>query len=201
MAAVARERRDIVSGQTMEEARLIRFVESPENLIIPDLARKLPGRGVWVAADRGSVQQARKQGLFARALKKKVRVDPSLEETIETLLMTRLLSSLGLGRKAGEVVTGFEKTHEAMVAGKAVFLIEALDGAIDGRRKIMDARRRSLSVAPVVGLFPSSDLGLALGAENVVHLAFLAGRGAERWSVEINRLAGFRPLRPESWDF
>ncbi len=201
LAAAARERRDIVSGLAMDEARLIRFVEGPHGVIVPDLGRKLPGRGVWVSAQRAAIERARKQGLFARALKKKVQVVDDLCDQIETLLMRRVLSSLGLARKAGDLVTGFEKTQSAILADRAAFIIEALDGAVDGRRKLADARRRTASSARPIGLFTSSELGLALGAENVVHLAFLAGRGAERWSIEVDRLAGFRPLCPEGWDF
>jgi ribosomal protein L7Ae-like RNA K-turn-binding protein len=115
--------------------------------------------------------------------------------------MRRLLAALGLARKAGDLVTGFEQTQTAIEANRAAFVIEALDGAADGRRKLANARRRTSASARLVGLFTSSELGLALGAENVVHSAFLAGRGAERWSVEADRLAGFRPLCPEGWDF
>ena len=185
----------------MEESRLIRFVVGPEDTMVADLARKLPGRGVWVAADRASLEKARKQGLFARSLRRKVRVSESLEDQIADLMRARLLSGLGLARKAGDVSTGFEKTQSAILAGKAAFLVEASDGAPDGRRKLSDARRRSASPPRVIGLFNSAELGLALGAENVVHIAFLAGRGAERWSIEVDRLAGFRPLCPEGWDF
>ena len=116
-------------------------------------------------------------------------------------MRARLLSGLGLARKAGELVTGFEKSRSAILAGRAAFLVEASDGALDGRRKLIDLRRRSPSAPSVIGLFDSGELGLALGAENVVHLALLAGRGAERWSIEVDRLAGFRPLCPEGWDF
>jgi predicted RNA-binding protein YlxR (DUF448 family) len=185
----------------MDEARLVRFVKGPKGILTPDLGRKLPGRGVWVAAERSVIDRARKQGLFARALKKKVQVAEDLCDQIESLLVRRLLSSIGLARKAGDLVTGFEKVQSAIVANRAAFVIEALDGSADGRRKLSDARRRAASPARLVGLFTSSDLGLALGAENVVHIAFLAGRGAERWSIEVDRLAGFRPLCPEGWDF
>ncbi len=201
LAAASRQRRDVVSGAVMEERRLVRFVEAPDGFIVADLGRKLPGRGVWVAADRASVERARKQGLFARALRKKVLVAADIADRIETQILARLLSALGLARKAGDIVIGFEKTQSTIVSGKAAFLIEALDAAADGRRKMFDARRRSTSRPRVVGLFSSNELGLALGAENVVHLIFLAGRGAERWSNEVDRLAGFRRLCPEDWDF
>jgi predicted RNA-binding protein YlxR (DUF448 family) len=185
----------------MNESLLIRFVEGPQSILVPDLGRKLPGRGVWVAAERASIDRAHKQGLFARALKTKIRVADDLCDQIEGLLMRRLLAALGLAKKAGDLITGFEKTQTAIEANRAAFVIEALDGAADGRRKLADARRRTAASARLVGLFTSSELGLALGAENVVHSAFLAGRGAERWSIEADRLAGFRPLCPEGWDF
>jgi len=201
LANVARERRDIVSGQAMDEACLIRFVEGPESLMVPDLARKLPGRGVWVASNRGSVERARRGGLFARALKKQVRTAPDLEDIVEALMVARLLSGLGLARKSGELVMGFEKTQGAILSGKAAILVEASDGAPDGRQKLLGVRHRSPISPRTIGVFSSSDLGLALGVENVVHIAFLAGRGVERWAIEVDRLAGFRPLCPEGWDF
>ena len=199
-AQASRERRDIVSGQVMDESLLIRFVEGPGGGVLPDLGRKLPGRGVWVAADRSVIEVARKRGLFARALRRKIDVAEHLCGQIESLLMTRLLAALGLARKSGDLVTGFEKAQTAVISNKAALIVEATDGAPDGRRKLMDARRRSSSSAPVIGLFTSDELGLALGMENVVHSAFLAGRGAERWLIEAGRLAGFRPLCPEEWD-
>jgi hypothetical protein len=96
-------------------------------------------------------------------------------------------------------MSGFDKVAAAAEAGKAAWLIEAADGATDGRRKLMQAARRSGKPPRVLGIYGSDELGLALGLGNVIHLAFLAGRGAERWTGDVERLAGFRPLLPESW--
>ena len=200
LAQASRARRDIVSGMAMDESRLIRFVEGPDSRVVPDLARKLPGRGVWVAADRRSVEAACKQRLFARALKTRVEAAPDLADSVEGRLVSRLLSALGLAKKAGEIVSGYEKTQNMIVVSKAAILIEACDGADGGRRKLLSSLHRSQLPPRLVGLFSSGDLGLALGTENVVHIAFLAGRSAERWLIEVDRLAGFRPLCPESWD-
>jgi len=181
----------------MDEARLVRFVAGPEGRVVPDLARKLPGRGLWVAATRQAVETAARKGLFARAAKASLVAPPDLADEVERLLKGRLLAGLGLARKAGDLTLGFEKVLAAVAAGKAAWLIEASDGAEDGRRKLMAAARRAPSQPRLLAVFSSSELGLALGAPNVIHTAFLAGRGAERWTLDVERLAGFRPLFPE----
>ena len=199
LAEANRERRDIVTGQVMEETRLIRFVAGPDGVVVPDLARKLPGRGLWVAAERASIETAAKKGLFARAAKAKIQAPPDLANLVESLLKRRLLSGLGLARRAGDLTSGFEKVSAAITAGKAAWLIEASDGAADGRRKLWAKTRKRVPPTPIFGLFAAEELGLALGGENVIHTAFLAGRAAERWAQDAFRLSGFCPLLPESW--
>ena len=198
-----RERRDIVSGEVMAEEQLIRFVAGPDGAVVPDLARKLPGRGLWVAARREAVEQAAKKGAFSRAAKAKLAASPDLAEQVERLLKARLLAGLGLARRAGDLILGFEKATVAASAGKVAWLVEASDGADDGRRKMLQATRRAAAAglpAPrLIGVFSSEELGLALGLGNVIHLAFLAGRGAERWTLDVERLSGFCPLLPQSW--
>jgi predicted RNA-binding protein YlxR (DUF448 family) len=198
-AEASRERRDIVSGEAMDEARLVRFVAGPDGAVVPDLARKLPGRGLWVLADRASVETAARKGLFSRAAKAKLQAPPDLADQVEILLRRRVLSSLGLARKAGDLTSGYEKVLAAVSAGRAAWLIEASDGAADGRRKIWAQARKQSPPPGLIGLYASSELGLALGLENVIHTAFLAGRAADRWAQDVHRLAGFSPLLPESW--
>ena len=183
----------------MPEARLIRFVASPDGKVVPDLSRNLPGRGMWVAATREAVTTAAKRGGFSRSAKTKLAADADLADQVEKLLLGRLLDRLGLARKAGDLTYGFEKVAAAIAAGKVAWLIEAADGAADGRRKILQVARRLPKPPPVIGVFGNDELGLALGLGNVIHLAFLAGRGAERWTEDVQRLSGFRPLLPESW--
>src|SRR5580698_9757259 len=117
LASAARERRDIVSGEVMDEARLVRFVAGPQGQVVPDLARKLPGRGVWVAASREAVTTAAKKGLFARAAKAKLVAPADLADQVERLMRSRLLAALGMARKAGELTTGFEKVAAAIRSG------------------------------------------------------------------------------------
>jgi hypothetical protein len=194
-----RQRRDIVSGEVVDEARLIRFVAGPDGVVTPDVGRKLPGRGLWVAADRASVETAARKGHFSRAAKARLTAPADLADLVERLLATRLLAGLGLARKAGDLEFGFEKVLSALRSGRVALWIEAIDGAADGRRKLGAAARKAATPPRLVGLFARAELGLALGAENVIHTAFLAGRGADRWTSDVERLSGFRPLFPEGW--
>lgn len=198
-AEADRQRRDLVSGEVMDEARLIRFVAGPDGVVTPDVARKLPGRGLWVAADRAAVDTAARKGGFSRSARAKLNAPTDLADQVERLLAARILSAIGLARRAGDLTFGFEKVSAALIAGKVAWLIEAGDGADDGRRKILQSARKSPRPVRIFGAFSSEQLGLALGLDNVIHSAFLAGPGADRWTVDVERLAGFRPLLPPSW--
>ena len=192
----------------MAEDGLVRFVASPDGVVTPDLGRRLPGRGMWVAANRTAVDQAARKGGFSRSAKAKLTAPADLSDQVELLLLRRLIDGLGLARRAGELTYGFDKVEAAIGTGKVAWIIEAQDSAEDGRRKIVQAiRRLTLSERPMkrriiprrVGLFTADELSLALGLGNVIHLAFLAGRSADSWTKDVERLAGFRPLLPESW--
>ena len=198
-AAASRQRRDIVSGAVMEEDQLIRFVAGPDGAVTPDVARKLPGRGLWVAADRLSVETACKKGLFSRAAKTRLSAPSTLADLTAELLTKRVLDGLGLAKRAGDLTSGFEKVLSAINTGRAAWLVEASDGQPDGRRKLLSAARRQTPPPGLFGLFTSDELGLALGGENVIHTAFLAGRGSGAWTQDVRRLSGFRPLLPEGW--
>ena len=142
---------------------------------------------------------AARKGQFARAAKAPLKAAPDLADQVQVLLKSRLLSGLGLARRAGDLTSGFEKVSSAIASGKAAWLIEATDGAADGRRKLLSQARRQNPPPGLVGLFDATELGLALGLENVIHTAFLAGRAAERWAEDVRRVAGFSPLLPEDW--
>ncbi len=198
-AQSSRERRDAVSGEVMAEARLLRFVAGPDGVVVPDLARKLPGRGVWIAATREAVDQAVKRQAFARSAKAPLKAAADLSDQVAALLHQRLLSALGLARRSGDLIFGFEKAAAAVEAGRVAWLIEAADGAPDGRRKMMQSSGRAATPPRLFGAFVSDELSLALGLGPVIHLGFLAGGAAGRWTVDVERYAGFRPLLPHSW--
>jgi len=194
-----RDRKCIATGEVLPEARLIRFVAGPGGVVVPDLARKLPGRGMWVEASRAAVAQAAKKNAFARSAKAQLKAPDGLADLVERLLAQRILQALGLARRSGELTWGYDRVATAIEAGRAAWMIEASDGAADGRRKLLQIAARKDRPPRLIGAFSEAEIGLSLGLENVIHLAFLAGRGAERWTLDVERLSGFRPLLPESW--
>jgi predicted RNA-binding protein YlxR (DUF448 family) len=198
-AEANRQRKDIVLGEAVDEARLVRFVAGPDGVVVPDVARKLPGRGMWVASDRESVAAAVKKNAFSRSAKAKLSAPADLADQVEHLLAKRVLDGLGLARRSGGIISGYEKVLAALASGKTAWLIEAADGAEDGRRKVFSAARKALKPPRILGMFTSDELGLALGGENVIHTALLAGRGTDRWTLDVERLSGFRPLTPPDW--
>lgn len=194
-----RERRDLVTHQVMDESRLIRFVAAPDGSVAPDLARKLPGRGLWVAADRASLETAVKKNLFSRAAKAPLKPAADLADTVETLLTRRCLDQLGLARREGVLISGFEKSLAGLRSGKVAWIIEAADGSADGRGKLLSLAKHITPAPKVCGVFTANDLSLALGLENAIHAVLLEGGRADRWTMEVERLAGFRPLLPPEW--
>ena len=197
-ATIDRERRDLVTHQAMDESRLIRFVAGPDGMVAPDLGRKLPGRGMWVEASRASIDAAVKKNLFSRSAKTQLKPSADLADTVETLLFRRCLDQLGLARREGVLISGFEKSAASIRSGKAAWLIEAADGSSDGRGKLVALARHQTT--KVCGAFSADDLSLALGLENAIHAVLLHGGRADRWTTEVERLAGFRSLRPAAWD-
>lgn len=195
-----RTRRCIVSGEVLPEGRLVRFVAAPDGQIVPDIEAKLPGRGLWVRAERKAVEQAAAKGLFARAAGGAVKADTALAGRTEARLVERMLDHLGLGRRAGDLILGFDQVERALRSpGAPAVIIEASDAAADGGRKLQAAARAS-GIAPfVIGALSSAELSLALGRSNVVHAALKSGRIAERLVFDAGRLNGFRPLKPWVW--
>lgn len=185
-----RQRRCIVSGEVKEARRLVRFVVAPDGAVVPDVADRLPGRGMWLSASPEVVRKASTKGSFAKAARRQVTVADDLADQIEALLARRCLDFLGLARRAGQAVLGFEKVRALLRAGGAILLIAARDGADHGKTKLRGPGRG----LPVVELFSSAELSLAFGRENVIHAALAPGRLADRFLAETARLAEFRPV-------
>jgi predicted RNA-binding protein YlxR (DUF448 family) len=170
---------------------MMRFVVSPQGEITPDLECKLPGRGIWLSANRAAIDTAVSKRLFARAAKQQVSVAPELASRLEQLLRNRALALLGLAHRAGAVTFGFDKVAAAVRARNAALLVQASDTAEGGREKMRTALRAGKNEAVLVELFDREELSLALGRENVVHAALRSGGLATRFLSECNRLTGF----------
>ncbi len=181
-------RRCIVTGETSEKSALIRFVVGPDNTIVPDLEAKLPGRGLWVSANSDAVNMASKKGLFAKAARGKVKVPGDLAETVGRLLKKRCLNYLGLASRSGLIVQGAEKVQAGLKAGRGSVLVQASDGAPDGRAKIARLRPGMSVVTP----FLATEMGQALGREQAVHVLLDKGSLCNRLVEEANRLSGFQ---------
>lgn len=187
-------RRCIVTGQTLDKAELVRFIVAPGGTLVPDIEGKLPGRGLWVSASRKAIDEAVRKGTFARAAKTKIVTPEEISTLIAGLLAKRCLNLLGLGRKSGKVITGFEKVRAALKAGRVRLLIEAADGAPDGKRKLAGPA----TGVPCVDNFTSLDLSLALGSGNVVHAAVTDSGVADALLKDICRLDGFCEVRAKA---
>jgi len=184
----ASERRCIVTGDTQPKCGLIRFVVGPENQIVPDLLEKLPGRGIWVTADRHVLEAAIKKGLFARGAKQSVTVPEGLVDDVEAGLVRRLVDLVSLTRKGSRAVMGYEKVKSWLMQERVQVLIQASDGSIRGKTKL----RAPEGDNRFIGILTASELGLAFGRENVIHCALAAGGLTKRVVEEAAKLNGFR---------
>ena len=179
----------------MDEADLVRFVRSPQGDVVPDLARKLPGRGVWVSLDRAKIAEAARRKLFSRGFQAETSISPDLADLVAHLLRQQVLSLISMGRKAGEAVAGYMKVEEMLGRGRAQVLFHAAEASADGCRKLdklaaPDVKRTSL--------FHSRELDLAFGRSNVIHAAVAKGGIAEKLLQGLRRIETFEgPLGSE----
>ena len=202
MCAVTREVRPI--------GELIRFVVSPQGEVIPDLKRKLPGRGLWVSASRRTVAEAVRRNQFSKGFKRDIRAAATLPADTEALLVRSATDALAMVAKAGQVVSGFSKVEGALRDGQAQALIHASDGAADGIRKLdaivrqkhgnpgesqessTESSTESPTGFPIVNVLTSEELDLALGRSNVIHAALLAGPASKTFLSRCQILVRYR---------
>ena len=176
----------IVSRQPRPRYGLIRFVLDPDRVVVPDLAEVLPGRGLWVSADRDILTKACKANVFAKAARGPATVPEGLVDSVASLLRQRCLLWLGQARGAGQVQSGFFQAREALARGRVAVLIEAIDGAANGKAKLAGLARG----LPLVDWFTAAELGEALGRDHLVHLALAPGKLSERFLADAQRYAG-----------
>lgn len=177
-------------------SELIRFVLGPAGEAVPDVKRKLPGRGIWVTATRTAIEEAVRRNVFARGFKRDVRIARDLAVETDQLLERSALDALAMAGKAGRVVSGYAKVEAAIGRDAIAALIHAKEAAIDGKRKLDGALHRNRGEKTpeiaIINIFAGSQLDLALNRPNVVHAALLAGPGCETFLTRVARLTRFR---------
>lgn len=186
-------RRCVATGERGARERMIRFVLGPDRALVPDLAERLPGRGFWLLARGDLLDDPKLARVFARAAKGPVTIPARLRESVAQLLARRIAEHLGLARRAGQAVAGFVAARAWVTAGRAGLIVEASDGAPDGRKKLL-AGARDL---PVVSPLTAAELGAAFGREHVVHVALVCGRLAQAIARDAERLAAVRGAAQE----
>jgi uncharacterized protein len=190
------ERTCIVTGAKSAPEAMLRFALGPDGVVVPDIRRKLPGRGVWTELSFGTVSRAAARQAFSRAFRTKVEAPASLAETVGALLEQDALQSLSIAKKAGLVVAGAFKVDSAIEVGEVVALIQASDGAADGLAKRAQALRakfgQEASVIQRINIFSSGQLDLALGRANVIHAALKRGAASSAFLERADRLRRYR---------
>ncbi|MGH7045914.1 MAG: RNA-binding protein [Stellaceae bacterium] len=184
----AAQRRCIATGEIRDRSALLRFVVGPDGELVADLAARLPGRGLWLTPRRDIVDQAGARRWFARAARRPVVVPAGLADRLEALLVQRCIDAIGLARRAGLAVAGFERVAEAARSGRTAVLVAALDGAEGGRRKL----RAQAHGAAFVCVLTAAELGAAFGRDQAVNASLGSGALAKRLVGDAEKIAGFR---------
>lgn len=181
------ERKCIATGEVQPKYGLIRFVLGPEDQVYPDILGKLPGRGMWVSADKAALETAVKKGLFSRSAKQAVKVPETLIADVETQLARRVVDLISMSRKSGHAVAGYEKVKDWLAKDYAEILIQASDGSERGKSKLSTPQDGMF-----IGWLTADELGLAFGKQTVIHGALASGGLTDRVVEEAQRLKGVR---------
>lgn len=182
------ERRCIATGQSAPKGGLIRFVVAPSGELVPDLKERLPGRGMWVSADRDALGRAVKKKLFAKAAGAAVAVPANLVEMTEQLLVKRCQDIIGLARRSDRLIVGYDRVLESLVHDRIGVVVIAEDAGT-GRQSVAEAA----GTRPMVGALRVAELGEAAGKGKVAFMVLLHGGLAASLVRENERLSGFRP--------
>ncbi|AYE84673.1 MAG: RNA-binding protein [Sulfitobacter sp.] len=181
------ERKCIATGDVQPKHGLIRFVIGPDNQVYPDILGKLPGRGIYVSADRAALELAVKKKAFARSAKQPVTLPDGLIDEVEQQLARRVVDLISLQRKAGKAVAGYEKVKGWLQTEEAEVLIQAVDGSGRGKSKLSTPH-----YGHYIGWLTADELGLAFGRQTVIHGALASGGLTQRVVEEAGRLKGVR---------
>jgi predicted RNA-binding protein YlxR (DUF448 family) len=180
-------RRCIVTRERLAKEAMIRFVIGPGRAVVPDLAARLPGRGIWLSARGDVLETARAKGGFGRAARGPVTVSADLAGIVRNGLLRRITELLGLARRAGQAVAGFEKAQVLTRGGRAGLVVQAWDGSAEECARFLSGATPGLRV---VAPLDAAALGAVFGRDRVVHVAIVAGRLADALADETARLTG-----------
>jgi hypothetical protein len=201
-------RRCVVTRERLPKEQMFRFVVSPDRVLIADLAGKLPGRGIWLSASRDVIEGPRGKPAggtpsgvksrelvraVARAARGPVQVPPDLPAVLETALIRRIGDFLGLARRAGQAIAGFEKARDWMRTHPVGLVLQAADGSEAERTRFRSAVPDAV---PVLDPLTGAELGQVFGHDTVVHVALAPGRLAGSIAIDAGRLAGLRTMAP-----
>ena len=181
------ERRCIVTSEVQGKQGLIKFVVGPDAQLVADVFGKLPGRGMWVTADRAILQKAIDRNLFAKAARETVVVPDGFVAEVERQQVRRVTDLIALARKSAQAVAGYEKVKSWLADGRARVLLQASDGSERGKGKLWTPEGGRW-----FGCLTSNELGLAFGRESVIHGALASGGLSRRVVEEATRLDGLR---------
>lgn len=178
----------IASGRRQPKSAMVRFVIGPDNHPVPDLEEKLPGRGLWLRAERRALDAACRKNLFAKRARRQVSIEPDMPAVVEDLLVRRCIRWVELARRSRQAVGGFDEVRRRLQSGARGYLLSARDGAGDGRGKIA----RSAGEMVVLDALTATELGAAFGRERMVHVLITAGGLADSLCRDMIRLSGLR---------
>lgn len=181
------ERKCIATGEVQPKFGLIRFVVGPDAQIVPDIAGKLPGRGIYVSSTRDALEASAQKGLFKRAARQSVTIADGIEQEVEKQLARRVVDLISMSRRAGTAIAGYEKVKDFLMREDAQVLIQASDGSERGKTKLSTPHYGSY-----IGWLTADELGAAFGRQTVIHAALASGGLTKRVVEEANRLRGMR---------
>ncbi len=181
------------------QSEMVRFARASDGTVTPDIAARLPGRGVWLTASTETLAEATAKNIFSRGFKAQSHIPDGLADLIETLLIKRLQGVLGMAKRAGAIILGYDQVRNVLRKRAPGIVLFASDGAEDGRNKVYFLAKAIYEHVTVSGGLTSTELGMAFGRPNVVHGLIENGAFAKRWSVDYQRLQGFRQTPELSW--
>lgn len=176
----------LATGEVLPRERLMRFVVDPDGRIVPDIAGKLPGRGLWLTPTRAALEKAIARKAFARGARRQVVVDAGLADLIERQLLERAIGALGFARRGGHAVSGFAKVEERLRSRKIALIVIATNATdSDSRGKLAGWG------VPDVAFCDAATLGRIFGREDATYVGIARGAAASVVTA-IDRLLDFR---------